>query len=38
VHHLHETTERRKPGDAVVLEVWRGGSTLTLVVVLEEYR
>jgi serine protease Do len=38
LHHLHESLERHRIGDAVAVTVWRRGQSLTLQPVLEEYR
>lgn len=38
LHHLHESLERHRIGDAVAVTVWRRGQSLTMQAVLEEYR
>jgi serine protease Do len=38
LHHLHESLDRHKIGDAVAVTVWRSGESATLRPVLEEYR
>jgi S1-C subfamily serine protease len=38
LHHLHESLERHRIGEAVAVTVWRRGQSLTLQPVLEEYR
>jgi S1-C subfamily serine protease len=38
VHHLHESLARHRIGDAIGMTVRRGGQSLTMHAVLEEYR